>query len=534
MRILLSLSLLLSMVVFGISAQNCNCDYTITQSGNYNPSNLPVKAGQTICIQQGLYSDLYFSDFKGENGKPITIINCGGNVEIQGLNVGIQFSNCRYFRLTGSGNSSLLYGFKVSSQASNSMGIKVTDRSSDCEIDHLEITNVGFAGMMIKTDPSCDMNNWENRFTMYNVKIHHNYVHHTGGEGLYVGSSFWNYGQDINCFGTTINAKPHLIYGLEINHNKIENTGAEGIQYGCAPDAKVHHNTVTHPGSAPFAEFQNNGIQVGGGSGGECYSNIVSEVPGVGIIMIGGIGHQNVYNNLVYNTGNSGIFSDTRPRSTENTPVRIYNNTVINTGSESLKIYSLIQNYEVFNNAFLLSATGRYINAPAGVQFSQEKNFSSNLLDEANFQAPSQNNYKPRLTSPLVNQGKDLNYMNLSYDLSDTLRPIGGAFDIGCYEYAGSWLTQENTPIEELLPYPNPSSEVAYINLPVGNQFISLEIFDLSGRKVDEKEITPVLENLYAIDLKALPASTYIIQLRQVTGTRSISPIFRGKLQKIN
>lgn len=526
------LFILLGILDHSVNAQSCQCDFTITQAGNYSPNEINAKPGQTICLQAGQYSDIRFSNFSGTPEKPIKLINCGGLVSVKGYANGMLFSNCQYFKLTGTGDSALKYGISVESEASNSMGIKVTDKSSDCEIDHVEVHNVGFAGMMIKTDPSCDGSTWKDQFTMYNVKIHDNYIHNTGGEGLYIGSSFWNYGQNIICSGTPQVVFPHSIVGLEIHHNIVENTGAEGIQYGCSPNAKVHHNRVSKTGHTPFADFQNNGIQVGGGSGGECYNNSVENIPGVGIIMIGGLGNQMIYNNLIISTGNSGIFSDTRPGSLENTYVRIANNTIINTQTESIKIYSLIQNYHVVNNALINPATKKYINTPDGVQFIEEYNFKSLNISDALFQDTFNNNYQPRPSSPLFKKGKNLTSWNIKTDLNDTLR-LKENFDIGCYEYTDLGNDDGFGSLEILQLYPNPSNKTINIQLPINEQFVLIDVFNSLGGLVLQNEIIPLNNNLYQIDISTLPIGAYYIKLTQNTGaTNSRPPIFQGKFYK--
>jgi hypothetical protein len=61
---------------------------------------------------------------------------------------------------------------------------------------------------------------------------------------------------------------------------------------------EVYNNTVTSPGQSPFASGQNNGIQIGEGTGGKCYNNLLKNAPGNGIIVLG-LGDNQVYNNLL-------------------------------------------------------------------------------------------------------------------------------------------------------------------------------------------------------------------------------------------
>jgi len=534
MRIIIKIISFWSILVcYSSYSQNCNCDISISKANYFDPSNLPVKPQQTVCFSAGNYTEIRFTNIKGTASQPIKIINCGGKVNITGYNVGVLFSDCNYVQLLGSGDATVKEGFGISATANASMGIKIEGTSSDIEVANTEVSHVGFAGIMVKSDPFCDQSNWEGNFAMFNILIHHNYIHDTGSEGMYIGSSFWNEGQEITCDGSKTLAWPHLIYGLDIHHNKILRTAAEGIQYACAPDAKVHHNELQHTGYNPFSVYQVNGIQIGGGAGGDCYNNIIHDVNGTGIIMLGGLGNQQVYNNLIYNVGGNGIFSDTRPRSSENTFVRIMNNSIISTKGESIKLYSNIQQYEVYNNLLLKTPTNQYIKTNTTVKSIVSNNFTDKSIDNAKLQYSNDDNYKPRLSSPLVNAGKDLSYLRVRTDLTDTLRPIGGAYDIGCYEYTGNWTVDDFIPVQELPTYPNPCSSILFVRLEAESQFFNVKIYDGVGRLVQEHENMIAENNLLPLDMAELSPNLYLISVTPATGNAKIAPVYRGKVLKV-
>ncbi len=493
-------------------SQNCKCDHTITKSNFFTSTNLKVLPGQTVCIAAGNYSEIHFTGIAGEPQAPITIRNCNGRVVVKGNNNGMLFSNCKHIRLTGETEADSTLGFKIEATSDNSMGVKIGDFSTDIELDHLEIANVGFAGIMAKSDPNCDRSNWEENFKMYNLKIHDNHIHNTGGEGIYIGSSFWNYGQKIICGKDTLLANPHLIYGLEIYRNKVNNTGAEGIQYGCSPDAKVHDNLVVNTGIAPFAVFQNNGVQIGGGSGGVFYNNIIHEVPGIGLIMIGGVGNQSIYNNLIYDTGDAGIFSDTRPKSPINTFVKIYNNTIAFTGAESLKIYSPIQLYQVVNNALLSSKPGRFINAPDRVQYWEENNYMDNVIGSAKLKNPQTGDFHLTNTSPLINKGGNVPLWELTSDLEGKPRPFDGRYDIGCYEYQQSafFISEEK---QQLVVYPNPCTEFLYFNPVYTSYQTTVLIYDTEGKLIKDSNVEAFKDNHFRLDVSSLAAGSYYLKI---------------------
>ena len=111
------------------------------------------------------------------------------------------------------------------------MGLKLDGLSTNFEVDHIEVSNVSFAGIMAKTDPNCDDATIRGNFTMYDVLLHDNYVHDTRGEGFYVGNSFWD-GMERSC-GIRL---PHEIKGLKVYNNIVEDTGCtfQGWRSGCS------------------------------------------------------------------------------------------------------------------------------------------------------------------------------------------------------------------------------------------------------------------------------------------------------------
>ena len=257
--------------------------FIIDKAGLYNGVSMGVQPGDTVGIMTGTYANLILEKFIGAPGKPIVFLNYKGRVLIEGTtqdNGNFSINGCSYFALAGSGVTDVRYGFRVSSTYKDVSALVVAGKSTNCEIARIEVSRSGFAGMIIKTDPtSKDPSTWLGNFVMQDVRVHDNYVHNTLGEGFYIGNSFWNTG--------TNGMYPHEIHGLQLHHNLVERSGAEGIQYSCAPGAKVHHNVIISTGISPFASYQNAGVQISGGSSGEFYSNAIDSARGVGLIIVG-------------------------------------------------------------------------------------------------------------------------------------------------------------------------------------------------------------------------------------------------------
>ena len=120
------------------------------------------------------------------------------------------------FHNFGTGNSGITVGSKVP------VGI-VNPPTSDFEISFVEIREVGFAGMSIKTDD-------DGRVSMDNVYIHDNYLHDIGSEGLYIGS--------------TQTQPQHPFNNLHIENNRILRTGTEALQIGQLGEGCEINNNV--------------------------------------------------------------------------------------------------------------------------------------------------------------------------------------------------------------------------------------------------------------------------------------------------
>lgn len=317
----------------------------------YDAKKAGVSAGDTICLQEGERKYLQIKNISGDSLNPVIIKSCGGRVVIQNsdFRYGLMINNSRYFRLTGISPEDSL-SIKVLGTGPGASGVSVGDKSSNFEIDHLEIANAGFAGIMAKTDPRCDSSANRGIFLMRDVSIHDNYIHDVGGEGIYAGNSFYSgWTANKQCTGDTL--YPHKITGIKIYRNIIENSGWDGLQLGCATeDAEISDNIIKNFGVADI-EVQNNGIQVGEGTTGIVARNVVENGPGNGIIMLG-LGNNLVFDNLISETKAAGIFCDDRV-TIDSSVVAIFNNTFKNTGEYAVILYNEKTKNYIFNNVIL-------------------------------------------------------------------------------------------------------------------------------------------------------------------------------------
>lgn len=125
-------------------------------------------------------------------------------------------------------------------------GLAIGERATDFELDTIEVARAEFAGITAKTDNTADA-------TMRNVKVHDLYIHDTGSEGIY--------------FGSTQAPPQHAFEKLEIYDNRFVRTGTEALQTGqLGADCEVHHN-VLGPGAvrwrSAFQMYQDGNVQYG-------------------------------------------------------------------------------------------------------------------------------------------------------------------------------------------------------------------------------------------------------------------------------
>jgi hypothetical protein len=424
-----------------VTAADCGCKYTVpANTHRIDGAALGLKPGDVICLSASInYINLLFVNLKGSPGNPIIIKNCGGVVNLKpyGRTFALKTQNSKNFRITGTGTTST-YGIRITG---TSLGVTLDYLSTNFEVDHLEVYNVNFAGIMAKTDPSCDILTTRGKFIMKNIKIHDNYVHDTGGEAFYVGNSFFQNGVLTPC-GLLF---PHEIHDVEIYNNKVKNSGWEGIQLGSATvRASVHDNTVENFGWKNIAN-QRNGIQIGEGTGGECYNNLIHTGVGNGIVVLG-LGDNVVHDNIIVNAGFHGIFCD--ERFTPGSGFKFLNNTIINPKLDGIRIYAdLVAMNSIYNN--IIVNPGSYGTYPyprtnqdsyvyklsKHVKLQMSNNRFTRQIAHMKFVDPAKNNYRLIAGSPAIDQGKNISTYNITKDFYKGARLKGSLYDVGAVEY---------------------------------------------------------------------------------------------------
>lgn len=294
---------------------------------------LGIQPGDTVFVMAGSRDALILENITGTEKRPVVITNKGGRVVIHTKkDFGILVNNSVHFKITGTGSSDL-YGFEIASTANH--GLLVTDFSSFCEADHLEIHHVEYAGIVAKTDPNCLRRDLR-FFIMQNLSFHDNYIHDITAEGFYVGYS-WYPAREFACDRDSL-LYPHEIHGIRIFNNTMRNTGQEGIQVGTGTrDVKIYGNSIINYGTTNTM-WQNHGVQIGQGTTGELFENYISGGPAEGISLFGR-GNNRLYKNVIINCGAAAIYQNDRGAAA-GTRYEITDNTILFPGEMGIQLVS--------------------------------------------------------------------------------------------------------------------------------------------------------------------------------------------------
>lgn len=411
--------------------------------------------GALVCLQPGRFSALRVEDLHGTAEQPIEIINCGGPVTVGdptgNSSAGIQIVRSSHVRLSGSGDLATRYGIKV--EGTQSQGVAMYAGSTDMEVEWVEVTRTGFAGIMAKSDPGCNGEYARGTFTQRNTHLHHNYLHDTGAEGFYLGHfSFYGY-TDSDCPDRTL--YPHELAGVHLHHNCFERTGADGLQLGAAVSGvEVHHNVIDQYGVDPFEPFQDNGIQLGAGTTGNWYSNVIRNDPqratGNALIVFGQ-DEIAFFNNLLEHTG--GVYLHHSIRA--GTELALLNNTFVKIRNRMIESNSSNVSAAIHNNVMVHDPA---ITVPikGGSNLVRSHNLITTNIADVQFANAPAGDYRLQASSPARNAGLDVSAY-LTTDLDGQPRS-DGSFDIGAYEYGAA----SNTVFSQ--NFSSASTVGAYVN----------------------------------------------------------------------
>lgn len=513
-----------------------------------------LQPGDSILFEPGSRDFLLIRNFTGTALKPIIFINKKGLVKIDTDHYfGISIQNCRFVRLTGTGDDASFYGFKII-RVLNGAGIGVNDMSSDFEIDHVSIENTMIGGIYAKTDPDCSFASTRGNFTQFNTIIHDNYLANIGDEGLYIGSTKY-FGQNVKCDGKDTLLLPGLLDGVRIYNNIIKYTGWDGIQVSSASsDCQVYDNLILYDSQEEYFA-QMSGIMLGGGSKCDCYNNYISSGKGSGIESHG-LGGYRIFNNVIVDAGRSFHPLDTTQMKygiyvtdisvQADSSFYIMHNDIINPKSDGIRFTSLLSKGSIIaSNAIINPGTYDYYEhlntsfdgEDSYVMLPNEtsdvlitKNYFSRNTEGAGF---SPADFTLLENSPLIDVGYQ-DVMGIEFDAYHNPRVYGQVADIGAFEFNPAFLNIHSDKKDvsgKPLLFPNPVKTKLTIHFQCKTETeVTLSVYNLQGNRVICKNQLSGSDEIHTIDVDVdyLPESIYIYQLSTQKHT------FTGKFIKAN
>ncbi len=420
-----------------------DCTYIVTEHET-NGEELNIQPGDVIGLESGRdYGPLLFTNIVGTMANPVIIKNCGGVATIDSDgSFGMKFRNSKHFKLVGNGSKDK-YGIKVSTQSG--FFVLMEYFTNSFTISNIEVAgnepngkgeNSGFSGIGIKTSPyqDCDLFADETRqaWIMRDIEVSDNYIHDTGGEGLYMGHGFYTGRKERDCNQVTYS---HSIQNVRIFDNIIENVGFDGIQIKNADrNVEVFNNQIKGFGMRDEGAH-NEGLFIGEGSTGEYYNNLIMNGTGNGI-QYQGMGNVDIFNNVIVNVGDNGFFGAHGqfvyriPNGYHN----IMNNTFVNIGKVGFTFYNDDGGVKRLLNNVFAGVAGDMTSK--GAELDSAYNLFTQDVESLGFMDAENGKLRLKSGSPLIDAGVDITCeLGVIFDFKEDPRPTGNATDIGAFEF---------------------------------------------------------------------------------------------------
>lgn len=433
-----ALGLFLFLGAPGAFAQDCGCDHEVEpETLSLNGNDMGVQPGETICIQAGARDFLRLYEMNGTADAPIVIKNCGGQVEIDNSDrgYGLTLEGSSFVQITGSGHEGEEYGFKIRASKDgpdySASCIVASGLSTDYELDHIEAYDCGFAGVSAKTDPTCDDRDLSG-FVQRNSRLHHLYLHDTGGEGIYFGSTGYP-SRTRNCEGQDVELIPHSHEGVWIHDNIIEDTGWDGAQVGVSPkDCYIYRNRIARVGLR-MEQYQMQGFQVGGGSSCEVTNNFIAHGPATGIIVLDA-GDMLIANNVILDFADSIYINDRDSEFSDTASVAVVHNTVVGASNRGITMFGTRTQSNAFINNLIVDAGDNALGVSNDVDAVKDGNLILTTVAEALFVDEGGEDFRLLEGAPAVDAGVEASAWGVAKDQLSAPRdakPDAGAFEFG-------------------------------------------------------------------------------------------------------
>ncbi len=413
-----------------------------THQGMINFAKYPhsLQPGDKVLIQGHTRDRLVLVNLtQGSATAPITVTNTGGQLVIDDvgttLSTGIKLYGVQNVVLKGTpAPGAYEHGIKVAKADSNGVDIDYNHyneswiggtfvESKNVEVAYLEIGNVGFSGIQAKYEAGVT---YPANALLDGLKLHHNYIHDTRGEGLYIG---W-----------TFDGHP-WVANVSIHDNVIVNTGWDGIQLNRSKGQNaIYNNVVDRYAVAPSDLAQNEGITVSA-SRVNIYNNWVRAAGAMSgtALFYTPYDASRIYNNVfIRPTAEDAII--VRKGATELTALPsartdLINNTIVQPVKHGITVYDSVDTPVAFHNNIIADPIeGTFINS-GSPSFSQSHNLRAETVAEVRFADAATDDYDLAAGSPAIDAGLNAASFGVTTDLEGVSRPQGSAYDVGAYEF---------------------------------------------------------------------------------------------------
>lgn len=350
---------------------------------NFNGSTHGVQPGDTIRVAAGNRGPLTITNVLGADGNPVTITNYDGQCVLSGGWATLQFQNCRYVHVDGTGHGDVQYGFDVS--GSTNCCVFAYKMSTNIEINNVYMHDTDGAGLRIYTKiDEAD----EGFTTVEDCSVHDCYIAWTrGGCSMYLGND-----SDKNLPGD----------GLEVYDNTLYMSTTDGIQIKQWSNVSIHDNDARSIGyDAATKTDQACAAYLFVSGSGSVYDNFSHNCER-GIEFDNPTGTCYAYRNVVsrsgYYRGGHGV--------TQYTSVaHIYHNTVVDSHRDGIRLHSYGGATSCYDN-FVVKWGDGYVAVREGTA-NCYNNESVAVIEDAKFVDADGLDFHLEADSPAIGQAHD-------------------------------------------------------------------------------------------------------------------------------
>ncbi|MFB2773495.1 right-handed parallel beta-helix repeat-containing protein [Pelatocladus sp. BLCC-F211] len=431
----------------------------------------PVKAGDTILVQPGTYTELITLGKSGDGQLGDITLKANGDVTLRDPDPNNGFFREGVIQSAGKGNW-VIDGFRI--ENTSWAGIALRD-AYNMTVQNNHTYETGASGIIVM--PDTYYNGGEAEVTSKNIKVLNNTVERASwiwkGNASKEGNI--NDGFDLNT-GTQESLSIWGVDGFEVANNTVKEGNREGIDIKTGSrNGSVHNNTVTDQAlvsGTPDGYSGGPGLYIEGNRADmfniDVYNNVVANNTAGGLVITDEVPNQGdvsgirVYNNIVFGNGKDGVNSGQGIGVSSNvSDVQIVNNTVdgnvqgfLIDGSDNYGGYRprdiLVRNNIFANSSYRNGFVEDADNVTLDHNLFTNKfakgyetgNGVNNLKAENNTQADSigfadlnGKNFQLTSNSPAIDTGSAEigDYAKLDYDAKQ--RGQGQGTDIGAYEF---------------------------------------------------------------------------------------------------